>query len=132
MYYSDFEVFDVICYVPEDRYAHDEQIKLYIFDLVGELLSWRPLQDRLNFYFLLLFFGELLLLGSFFPFELPIFHGEAHLFGYLFVAIVYDLDEKVATFIDGCTVEHEDFEDIADDALVVDGQVHFHGVHLAG
>lgn len=132
MYDTDFEVFDVICNIPENRYAHDEQIELYIFDLVVEFFDRCPLENRLYLDFFLLFFSQLLFLCFLFPLLLPILHGGTHLFGDLFIAVVYNLNEKVAAFINCSPMEHEDLENIADDTFVVDGQIHFHGVHLAG
>lgn len=48
--------------------------------------------------------------------------------GYLLVAVVDDLDQEVLALLDGSVVVEHDLEHVADDRLVVDGQVDLEGI----
>lgn len=99
-------MFDVVGDVPENGYAHNEQVELYVLDLPTQLLSRRPVEYATNLLPLLL------LLTQFGPSRLLLtllltqFHILGDLFGDLLVAVVNDLNQKLATLIDGRPVEH--------------------------
>lgn len=117
------KVFDVVSDVPNDRYAHNKNLKLDVFDLIGELFLGCPLEDLIYCNFSLLFFSHLAALALQLSLYLPSLHAVGHLFRDLLVAIIDDLNEKIAALVDCCPVEHEGLQYVADDRLMVDGEV---------
>lgn len=102
------EMFDVVSDVAQDGNAHDEQVELYIFDLPLQLFHGVSLEDALHLLLFFLLGGHLFFLSLFLPLGLPILEAVPDLLRYFLVAVVDDLDKKVAALVNGGPVEHED------------------------
>ena len=59
-----------------------------------------------------------------------VFDGLTDLFADLFVAIVNNLYQELSTFIDGCSMKHNDFQNVQNDGLVIKCKIDFERVHF--
>lgn len=69
---TDLEVFDVVCHVPQNRNAHNEQVELDFLYLFCGLICRRPLHDLLYLLLFLLGLCQLLSHCLLLPFGFPI------------------------------------------------------------
>lgn len=123
MQYAYLKVFDVVSDVPDDRYAHYEDLELDVFDLIGQFFFGSALEDFIYCDLSLLLFGHLAALALQLTLYLSSLHAICHLLGDLLVTVVDDFNEEIPAFVDGCPVEHECLEYVADDRLVVNGEI---------
>lgn len=66
------------------------------------------LEDVVHSLLFFLLWGHLFLPSLFLPLGLPILEAVPDLLRYFFIAVVDDLDKKVAALVDSSSMEHED------------------------
>jgi hypothetical protein len=120
---ADFQMFEVVCDVPDDGDAHDENLELYVLNLSTQLFLGRPFQDFTHLRLALFLFSHFRQSVFLLSLGLSSFDAFGHLPRYFLVAIVNDFNQKISTFIDSCAVEHKSFQNIANDRLMIDGKV---------
>lgn len=118
-------MFKVVCDVAKDGDGHDEETELDLFYLVIEVVEGSSFEDFVDFLLFLLLLCSFDVDFVFLAFGLTSANAFCDLPGDFSVAVVDDLDEELSALIDGCSVEHENFEDVADDSFVIDGEVDF-------
>ena len=123
---TNLQMFDIVSNVPQNRNTHDEKIKFYILYLPLQLFYWSSLQEILDLFILFLLLTHLIFLRLLLSLLFSVFHTLSDLFGNLFVAVVDDLDKKISTLIDSCSVKHKNFKYVTYNTFVVNCEVDLH------
>ena len=130
MHYTNFQMFDVISYIPDDRYTHQKESEFDVFNLLVQLLQTSAFQYFLDLLFLLLLFSQLhFLLALHLPLHFPHFNTLSHSSPYLLIAVVDHLNQEITWLVDSSSMEHEHFKHITNNILMIDGSIQFNRIH---